>query len=164
MSGLRLVSRKHRPVHRRQSRSLQILAPAAGHMTSVSFRPAAAQPPPFPGPRPRRSPATGFASNAPRIVLETADRVITRFITRSPRCPPLPSRHGRRSASGCRAGVTVRRSAIAGRGDRRRAARPEPRAELPVLDDVEPTPLRPFLRATRSDRPDRSAKPARRKR
>ena len=34
------------------------------------------------------------------------------------------------------------------------------RAGLPVLDDIEPAPLRPCLRARRSDRPDRSAKPA----
>ena len=48
----------------------------------------------------------------------TPDRVITRFITRSPRCPPLP--------------FPGPDAAIA--------------AELPMLDDVEPAPLRPCLR------------------
>ena len=118
---------------------------AARRRSSVSSA-CCAGPPTGPNPRPRRDRAAAGTRLPP-------DRVITRFITRSPRCPSLPSaawqvirlwvpswcygpavshRRTQRSPPSCRCSMTSTRAAA------------------------------PCLRATRSDRPDRSARPARR--
>src|SRR5271165_3172350 len=62
-------------------------------------------------------------------------------------------------ALGVELGVTARRSAIAGHSDRRRATRPGP-GRAAGARWHRTRAAAPCLRATRSDRPDRSAKPA----
>ena len=149
--------------------------------TGTPLRPRCAAPPRTPRPRGswacRRLPAEGIgriwacgvgwrsgaAVGSGRIFSRAelaADRVITRFITRSRRCPSLPSlgMAGDRALGAelvLRYGGQPSPDAAIAAGLLARA-----RTELPVLDDIEPAPLRPCLRATRSDRPDRSAKPA----
>ena len=78
--------------------------------------------------------------NRTRETATKLDRVITRFITRSPRCPPLPSRACQviRLGAGLvlRSGGQPSPDAAIAAGLLARA-----RAGLPVLDDIEPAPL-----------------------
>ncbi len=94
----------------------------------------------------------------------TVDRVITRFITRSRRCPPLPSRPWQVSKlwvpSWCYGpAVSHRRTRRSPPPDSFPGRGPSCRCSM-TSNSRRCTPC---LRATRSDRPQRSARPAGRK-